>query len=48
MTKTKLAIIGLGGVAQIIHLPILSKMEDAEIVAVCDSEISKQKHSIEI
>ncbi|MBK6536339.1 MAG: Gfo/Idh/MocA family oxidoreductase [Ignavibacteria bacterium] len=43
MTKTKLAIIGLGGVAQIIHLPILSKMEDAEIVAVCDSEISKAK-----
>lgn len=43
MAKTKLAIIGLGGVAQIVHLPVLSKMEDAEIVAVCDTEISKAK-----
>lgn len=43
MAKTKLGIVGLGGVAQIIHLPVLSKMEDVEIVAVCDSEISKAK-----
>ncbi|HMS64632.1 MAG TPA: Gfo/Idh/MocA family oxidoreductase [Ignavibacteria bacterium] len=44
MTKTKIGIVGLGGVAQIIHLPILSKMEDVEIVAVCDSEYSKAKN----
>jgi predicted dehydrogenase len=43
MTKTKLGIIGLGGIAQVIHLPILSKMDEVEIVAVCDSEISKAK-----
>lgn len=44
MTKTKLGIIGLGGIAQVIHLPILSKMDEVEIVAVCDSEISKAKN----
>ena len=43
MTKTKLGIVGLGGIAQVIHMPVLSKMEDIEIVAVCDSEISKSK-----
>ncbi|MEO6695074.1 MAG: Gfo/Idh/MocA family oxidoreductase [Ignavibacteria bacterium] len=44
MNKTKLGIVGLGGIAQVIHLPVLSKMEDVEIVAVCDSEISKAKN----
>jgi len=43
MAKTKLGMVGLGAVAQIIHLPILSKMDSVEIVAVCDSEISKAK-----
>lgn len=43
MSKTKIAIIGLGGIAQVIHLPLLSKMDDVEISAVCDSEISKSK-----
>lgn len=43
MAKTKLGIVGLGGIAQIIHLPVLSRMDDAEIVSVCDSEISKAK-----
>ncbi len=41
MNKTKLGIVGLGGITQVIHMPILSKMEDVEIVAVCDSDISK-------
>ena len=44
MNKTKLGIVGLGGIAQVIHLPVLSRMEDVEIVAVCDSEISKAKN----
>ena len=43
MSKKKIAIIGLGGMAQVIHLPLLSKMDDVEISAVCDSEISKSK-----
>ncbi len=44
MSKVKLAIVGLGGIAQVIHMPILSKMEEVEIVAVCDSDLSKCKN----
>ena len=44
MEKTKIAIIGLGGIAQIAHLPILKKMENVEIVAVCDKDKSKSKN----
>ncbi len=36
MNKVKLAIVGLGGIAQVIHMPILSKMEEVDIIAVCD------------
>lgn len=43
MPKVKLGIVGLGGIAQVVHLPTLSKMDDVEISAVCDSEISKAK-----
>lgn len=43
MAKSKLGIVGLGGIAQVIHLPVLSKMDDVEIAAVCDSEISKAR-----
>lgn len=41
MEKCKIGIIGLGGVAQLIHLPILKKMNDVEVKAVC--EINKTK-----
>lgn len=44
MAKTKLGIVGLGGITQIIHMPILSKMDDVVIEAVCDSDISKCKN----
>lgn len=43
MSKLKIGIVGLGGISQIIHLPILSKMDDVEIAAVCDSNVSKSK-----
>ena len=51
MKKTKIGIIGLGGIAQVIHLPILNKIKDVEIVAICDKELPKartlaQKHGI--
>jgi len=36
MKKTKIAVIGLGGIAQLVHLPILSKLNNAEISAVSD------------
>ena len=39
--KTRIAVIGLGGVAQLVHLPILSKINSVEIVAV--SEVNKTR-----
>lgn len=36
MENTKLAIIGLGGVAQVSHIPLLKKIPNVDIVAVCD------------
>jgi predicted dehydrogenase len=44
MEKTRVAITGLGGIAQITHLPVLSKMDDVEIVAVCDVDRAKAKN----
>jgi predicted dehydrogenase len=43
MPKTKVAVVGLGGIAQIAHLPLLAKMEEVDLVAVCDIEKSKAK-----
>ncbi|MFA3782998.1 Gfo/Idh/MocA family protein [Melioribacteraceae bacterium 4301-Me] len=40
-TKTNIGIIGLGGIAQLVHLPILSKIKDVNILAV--SEINKSR-----
>lgn len=39
--KTKIAIIGLGGVAQLVHLPILTKLNSVEIPAV--AEVNKTR-----
>ncbi len=36
MEKTKVAVIGLGGIAQLVHLPILSKLMNVQISAVVD------------
>ena len=45
MDKTRIAVIGLGSVAQLVHLPNLSKIKSAEISAV--AEINKSRlHSV--
>lgn len=36
MEKTKVAVIGLGGIAQLVHLPILSKLVNVQISAIVD------------
>jgi predicted dehydrogenase len=36
MKKTRIAVIGLGGIAQLVHLPILSRLDNAELCAVAD------------
>lgn len=41
MDKTKIAVIGLGGIAQLVHLPVLSKLGNVEISAV--AEINKNR-----
>jgi len=51
MEKAKIGVVGLGWIAQTIHLPILTKLPDAEVVAVCDLDPSKaqfvaRKHGI--
>lgn len=41
MQKTKVAVIGLGGIAQLVHLPNLSKIENVEVTSV--AEIKKSR-----
>jgi len=41
MEKARIGIVGLGSVAQTIHLPILSRFSDVEIVAICDLDRAK-------
>lgn len=41
MDKTKVGVIGLGGIAQLVHLPILSKLENVQLVSI--SEINKNR-----
>ena len=41
MEKTKVAVIGLGGIAQLIHLPNLTKMSNVNVVSV--AEINKSR-----
>ncbi|MCX7878556.1 MAG: Gfo/Idh/MocA family oxidoreductase [Ignavibacteria bacterium] len=43
MTKIKTLISGLGGIAQIAHIPFLSRSDKTEIVAVCDIDKSKAR-----
>lgn len=38
MAKTKIGIVGLGWVAQVVHIPIFMKHSEAEVVAVCDTD----------
>jgi len=45
MSRVKVGVIGLGEVAQIIHLPILASLEDRfEIAAICDISPSLLRH----
>jgi predicted dehydrogenase len=44
MREIKLGIAGLGSIAQVVHLPILSKMTNVSLKAVSDIDASKAKH----
>jgi predicted dehydrogenase len=41
MERVRIAVVGLGTIGQSVHLPILSKIPEVEIVAVCDLEAAK-------
>jgi predicted dehydrogenase len=41
MDRVRIGIVGTGTIAQTIHLPILSKLPDVEIVAACDVDLNK-------
>ncbi|MCC6865390.1 MAG: Gfo/Idh/MocA family oxidoreductase [Ignavibacteria bacterium] len=43
MEKIRLLITGLGGIAQVVHLPILNKIDNVEIAGICDIDRSKTK-----
>lgn len=49
MMTIKVGIIGCGGIANGKHMPILQKVENVEMTAFCDVDISKaasrQKHT---
>ncbi len=44
MDKTKVGVIGLGGIAQLVHLPILSKLNTVQLVAVAEINKSRLKN----
>jgi predicted dehydrogenase len=39
----RFGIIGTGAIAQVAHLPLLSKLKDVEIVALCDTDLPKAR-----
>lgn len=41
MEKLKVAVVGGGSITQIAHLPVLKKLDDVEVVAICDKDKSK-------
>lgn len=47
MDKVRIGVIGLGAIAQVIHLPILSKLKEVELVGLCDVDKSKAQYLAE-
>ncbi|MBP6673080.1 MAG: Gfo/Idh/MocA family oxidoreductase [Bacteroidetes bacterium] len=43
MEKAKVGLIGLGWIAQVFHMPIISKFNDAEITCVCDRDKTRAR-----
>jgi predicted dehydrogenase len=47
MDKLKIAVVGAGRIAQVAHLPNWSKMDDVELVAICDVDKGKASNLTE-
>lgn len=41
MDKLKIAVVGAGSIAQVVHLPVLKSIDDVELVAICDVDEAK-------
>jgi predicted dehydrogenase len=41
--KIKVGVVGLGWISQVVHLPILAKLPEVEITAVCDRDRAKAR-----
>jgi predicted dehydrogenase len=41
--KVRVGVLGLGAIAQVVHLPVLAEIADVELVAVCDADKPKAK-----
>ncbi len=41
MNKVKIALVGVGGISQLVRIPLLKKMKDIELVALCDVDEAK-------
>ncbi|MEO5510312.1 MAG: Gfo/Idh/MocA family oxidoreductase [Longimicrobiales bacterium] len=41
--KVRVGVLGLGAIAQVVHLPVLSEIADVELVAVCDADKPKAR-----
>ncbi len=39
----RIGVLGLGAIAQVVHLPILSELKGADLVAVCDADYAKAR-----
>jgi predicted dehydrogenase len=47
MSEIKVGVVGTGSIAQLVHLPILKKMEGVKLQAICDLDESKMQHLLE-
>lgn len=47
MEKVRIGIIGAGGITQYAHIPCFQKLEDVEVVAICDPNELKLKEVTE-
>lgn len=41
--RFRIGVVGAGGIAQVAHLPALSRLDDVEVVALCDIDVSKAR-----
>jgi predicted dehydrogenase len=41
VSRLKVGVIGAGAIAQVAHLPVLRKLPDVEITAICDNDLPK-------